>query len=104
MLGPGLLETAYEAALAHELSLAGVEFRRQVHIAVSYKGQTLDVGFRADFIVEQRLIVELKAVDALLPIHTAQLITYLRLSGLRTGLLINFNAKTLTQGLRRISV
>lgn len=87
-LGPGLLESAYEECLCHELTLRGIPFHRQVSQPVTYKGVKLDCGYRLDLVVEDRLIVEVKAVDALHPIHTAQLLTYLKLSGHRVGLLL----------------
>jgi GxxExxY protein len=100
-LGPGLLESAYEECLAYEFSQAGISFKRQVPQPVRYKGRTLDCGYRLDFVVERRLVIELKAVEQILPIHEAQLITYLKLSGIHVGLLINFNVAVLKHGLRR---
>lgn len=100
-LGPGLLESAYEAALAHELSARGISYERQKAMPVRYKGFLLDVGYRLDFLVEDQVIVELKAVSEMHPIFEAQLITYLRLSGHRVGLLINFNVPRLKDGLIR---
>lgn len=102
-LGPGLLESAYERCLCHELSLAGLEFERQKALPVIYKGIQLDCGYRLDLVVEDRLILELKAVEMLLPIHSAQLLTYLKLSCLTLGLLINFNVPILKSGLKRIA-
>ena len=102
-LGPGLLESAYEHCLCYELSLAGLEFERQKPLPVVYKGVRLDCGYRLDVVVEDSLILELKAVETLLPIHTAQLLTYLKLSQLTLGLLINFNVPVLKSGLRRIA-
>ena len=102
-LGPGLLESVYEACLAHELAKRGISFRTQVTLPVRYDGVQLDAGFRVDLLVEDRVIVELKAVETLLPIHEAQLITYLKLSGLRLGLLLNFNVRLLREGMRRIA-
>ena len=101
-LGPGLLESAYEECLCHELSLAGVSFERQRPLPAHYKGVNLDCGYRLDLVVEQRLVVELKAVESLMPIHEAQLLTYLKLSGLTLGLLINFNVPVLKSGIMRI--
>jgi GxxExxY protein len=102
-LGPGLLESAYEECLCHELHLRGLSFERQVALPVSYKGLQLDCGYRIDLIVEQEVVVELKAIERLLPIHEAQLLTYLKISGKRVGLLLNFNVPLLTQGvIRRI--
>jgi GxxExxY protein len=89
-LGPGLLESAYEECLCWELGEAGLAARRQVPLPVVYKGVRLDLGYRFDVVVEDRLLLELKSVDKLLPIHEAQLLTYLRLSELKTGLLLNF--------------
>lgn len=103
VLGPGLMESAYEAALAHEFSSRGINFRRQLEMPVHYKGELIDVGYRIDMLVEDQVIVELKAVTELHSIFDAQLITYLRLSGRRVGLLINFNVPRLKDGiLRRI--
>ena len=100
-LGPGLLESAYEAALAHELALRGVRFARQKEMPVRYKGFLIEVGYRIDLLVEEQVVVELKAVTEMHPIYEAQLITYLRLSGLRVGLLINFNVPRLKEGIIR---
>jgi GxxExxY protein len=101
-LGPGLLESAYEECLCHELSSAGIAFERQKPLPVVYKSVKLDCGYRIDLVVAQKLIVELKTVETLLPIHEAQLLTYLKLSNLPVGLLINFNLPVLKQGLKRI--
>jgi GxxExxY protein len=103
-IGPGLLESAYECCLAHELALSGLNFERQRPIPVSYKGVFLECGYRLDFIVEGQLIVEIKAVEQLLPVHQAQLITYLRLTRLTSGLLVNFHAATIQRGLRRLTL
>jgi GxxExxY protein len=100
-LGPGLLESAYEACLCHELADAGISLRRQVPIPVRYKDVDLDCGYRADLVVEDAVIVEIKAVDRLAPLHQAQLLTYLKLANLTTGLLINFNTTVLKDGLKR---
>ena len=100
-LGPGLLESAYEAALAHELALRGVRFARQKEMPVRYKGFLIEVGYRLDLLVEDQVIVELKAVTEMHPIYEAQLITYLRLSNIRVGLLINFNVPRLKEGIIR---
>lgn len=100
-VGPGLLESAYHVCLAHELSLRGLDFEREKSLAIRYKGVELDQGYRLDFVVKERLVLELKAVEQLLPIHEAQIITYLRLATLPVGLLINFHAATLKAGLRR---
>lgn len=101
-LGPGLLESAYELALEHELLLRGYNVLRQKPVALVYRGKSLGDGFRLDLLVNDQLIVEVKAVDQLLPIYEAQLLTYLRLTNKRFGLLINFNEKTLKAGIRRV--
>ncbi len=101
-LGPGLLESVYEKALAFELGSRGVKVAAQVPVPVSYKGNALDCGFRIDLLVEDTVVVELKSVEALAPVHQAQLLTYLRLSGRRIGLLLNFNVPLLKQGIERI--
>ena len=102
--GAGLLESCYEQCLCHELTLRGIKFRRQVDMPVRYKGILLDCGYRIDLIVEERVVVELKSVDKLLPIHDAQLLTYLKLSGYRVGLLINFNVPLLVDGIVRRAI
>jgi GxxExxY protein len=101
-LGAGLLESTYSACLLHELRLTGLQFQHQVRLPVTYRGTTIDAGYRIDFLIENCVIVELKAVEKLLPLHTAQLITYLKLSGRNVGLLINFNVPHLKQGLKRV--
>jgi GxxExxY protein len=101
-LGAGLLESTYAACLLHELNLAGLRFQHQLRLPVRYQGATLEAGYRIDFLVENCVIVEIKAVEQLLPLHTAQLITYLKLSDRRVGLLINFNVAHLKQGLKRV--
>ena len=101
-LGPGLLESSYEQCLAHELSLAKIGFELQHPLPIDHKGILLDCGYRVDLLIEDTLILELKAVDALLPIHEAQLLTYLRLSGKRIGILINFNVELLKRGIKRM--
>ena len=100
-LGPGLLESAYEVALSKELSLAGLYYERQLLLPLNYKGVQLDCGFRIDLMIEKSVIVEIKAVESPLPIHEAQLLTYLRLADQRIGLLINFNVMQLREGIRR---
>lgn len=102
-LGPGLLESAYERCLAHELALRRLPFRRQMHLPIRYKGTQLDCGYRIDFVVADEILVEIKAVDGLQPIHMAQVLTYLKLTGLKTGLLVNFNVPILKKGLRRLT-
>jgi GxxExxY protein len=101
-LGPGLLESAYEECLCLELSRSGLRFQRQVHLPVQYKGLKLDCAYKMDVVVEESVIVEIKAVEELLPIHKAQILTYLRASGKRIGLLINFNVTKLKDGVRRV--
>ena len=101
-LGPGLLESAYEECLCHELACAGIAHRRQVNLPVTYKGHRLDMDYRLDVVVQECLVVEIKATEKLLPIHEAQVITYLRLSGIPVGLLLNFNAVVLKSGIRRL--
>ena len=103
-LGPGLLESVYELALMVEFGVAGIPARRQVEVPVSYRGRLLGTGFRADVIVGDCLLLELKAVEALAPIHTAQIITYLKLLGFKRGYLLNFNVPLLKDGIKRISI
>ena len=100
-LGPGLLESAYEKCLAYELSRANIEYRLQYPVPIAYKEVLLDCGYRIDVLVEDLLILELKSVEALLPIHEAQLLTYLKLARIKTGLLINFNVPLLKSGIKR---
>src|SRR5580698_3692118 len=100
-LGPGLLESAYEECLCHELHLRGIDFRRQIDLPVEYKGLKLDCGYRLDLIVHEEVVVELKCVERVLPVHEAQLLTYMLLTGKRVGLLINFNVPLLTKGITR---
>jgi hypothetical protein len=101
-LGPGLLENAYEECLCYELSKAGIRFERQKPLPLAYESVRLDCGYRIDLVIEDRLILELKTVDLLLPIHEAQLLTYLKLSRIPVGLLINFNVPVLIQGVKRL--
>ncbi|HTW70758.1 MAG TPA: GxxExxY protein [Acetobacteraceae bacterium] len=100
-LGPGLLESAYEECLCQELRDAGILFARQVVLPIIYKGRRLNFEYRMDVVVEPGLVLEIKSVASLLPLHDAQLLTYLRLSGHRVGLLMNFNAPVLKDGIRR---
>lgn len=100
-LGPGLLESAYEQCLCHELSLRKNPFERQLQLPVKYKGILLDCGYRIDLLVDKLVVVELKAIDRLAPVHDAQLLTHLRLGGWQAGLLINFNVELLVDGIRR---
>ena len=101
-LGPGLLESAYEVALAHELHLRGLAVRRQILLPVNYKGISLDDGYRIDLLVEESVLVEVKAVAALSPIHEAQLLTYLKFADKRLGLLLNFHSATMRSGTKRV--
>lgn len=101
-LGPGLLESAYRECLCHELKLKGIPFRREGSLPLNYKGMTLDGGYRLDLLVANTVLLELKAVAKLLPIHEAQLLTYLRLQSLQIGLLINFNVAVLRNGIKRL--
>ena len=101
-LGPGLLESAYEACLCYELSQKGMLFKRQVSLPLSYKGVRLDCGYVMDLVVDDLVIVELKTVEKLLPIHEAQLITYLKLYGRSVGLLMNFNVALMKSGIKRL--
>ena len=101
-LGPGLLESAYEECLSRELYLRNIPFSRQKEIPVEYKGCKLDCGYRLDLVISNQIVLELKAVDRLEPIHKAQLLTYLKLAELKIGLLINFNVPVLKDGIRRM--
>ena len=103
-LGPGLLESVYEAAMNIELRMRGLNAARQVEVPMFYKGESLGSSYRVDLLVERELVVELKAVDRLAPVHTAQLLTYLRLLKVPTGLLINFNHAQLRQGIKRVAL
>ena len=102
VLGPGLLESAYEESLCRELSLRNIAFERQVSLPIEYKGVKLDCGYRVDLVVERSVVVELKTVESLLPIHEAQLLTYLKLSKLKVGLLLNFNVALMKDGVKRL--
>ncbi|SFO28653.1 GxxExxY protein [Algoriphagus ornithinivorans] len=101
-LGPGLLESSYEACLAYELEFQGLYFRQQVLLPVVYKEKKLDAGYRIDLLVEERVVVEIKSIEDFNPIHLAQILTYLRLSNLKLGLLLNFNVSRLTDGIKRV--
>ena len=103
-LGPGLLESIYEKALLLELAECGLKAQAQIEIKVGYRGKDLGVGFRADIVVEDRLLLELKAVEKLVNIHTAQLITYLKFLNIKRGYLFNFNEKLLKNGIKRVSI
>ncbi|MBI5307889.1 MAG: GxxExxY protein [Planctomycetes bacterium] len=100
-LGPGLLENTYKQCLAYELSQAGINFKIEVELPVKYKNILISCGYRIDLLIEDTLIIELKSVDKILPIHEAQLLTYMKLSGIKTGLLINFNEMLLKDGIKR---
>ena len=103
ILGPGLLENTYEECMCHELTLRRCPFERQKALPIEYKGNKLDCGYRIDLVVAEIVVVELKACENLLPIHEAQLLTYLKLTGIRLGLLINFNVPLLKAGIKRIA-
>ena len=102
-LGPGLLESVYETCLCHELGLRGIEHQRQALLPITYKGVSIDAGLRLDVVLPEKLVLELKSVESLQPIHEAQLLTYLRLSRIRCGLLINFNVRLLKDGIKRLA-
>jgi GxxExxY protein len=102
-LGPGLLEAAYEECLCRELDLRGVPFQRQVPLPITYKGISLDCSYRLDLLVDGRVVVEIKAIETLLPIHDAQLLTYLRLGDWKISLLINFNMPLIKDGIHRLA-
>lgn len=102
VLGPGLLESSYEKCLSHEFKLRGVQFEKQVPLPIKYKGVSLNTGYRLDLLVDNKIVVELKAVNRLEPIHEAQLLTYLKLGCWNVGLIINFNVPVLKAGIKRI--
>jgi GxxExxY protein len=104
LLGPGLLESAYEECLYYELNASGFMVLKQVPMPLVYKGKKLDIGYRIDLLVDEKIIIEVKSVDALIPVHMAQIMTYLKLSGCRIGLLINFNVSFLKDGIKRIII
>lgn len=101
-LGPGLLESAYQACFAHELSLRGVAYQKELPVPLNYKGIRIEAGFRADVVIDQKLLIEFKAVEQVLPVHKAQVITYLKLMRLPLGLLINFNEVLIKHGIQRV--
>jgi GxxExxY protein len=103
-LGPGLLESVYETCLTHELGNRGIRFERQPALPIMYDGVKIDGGLRLDFLIEKCIIVELKAVEQLLPVHKAQVLTYLKLAGLRLGLLVNFNVTLIRDRIKRIAL
>ena len=100
-LGPGLLESTYEQCLAREMDISGIAFKLQSPLPVEYKGIKLDCGYRVDMLIEDKLIVELKSVEKTLPIHEAQILTYMKLANIQVGLLINFNVERLKEGIKR---
>ena len=102
-LGPGLLESAYEECLCHELKLRGIQFERQVELPIEYKGTKMNCGYRMDIVADDQLILELKSCEVLHPIYEAQLLTYLRLTSTKVGLLINFNVAVLKEGIKRLA-
>lgn len=101
-LGPGLLESAYEECLCYELVLADIPFERQMTLPVAYKGVQLECGYRLDLLVEKTVVVEIKSIERILPVHEAQLLTYLRLTGVNVGLLVNFHSSVLMNGVKRM--
>lgn len=103
-LGPGLMESVYEACMSHELATRRVPFKKQVAFPITYDGFRLDAGLRLDLLVADKIIVELKAVEAMLPLFESQLLTYLKLTGLRLGILVNFNVPLIKSGIKRIIV
>jgi GxxExxY protein len=102
-LRPGLLESTYEECLAHELTLRGIPFERQKPVPVRYKGLELECGYRLDILVDNHIILELKAVETILPVHQAQLLTYLKLTGCKIGILLNFNVAIMREGIKRLA-
>ena len=103
IIGPGLLESVYQECLGHELELRGIPFERRKDVTIDYKGTTLNSGYQLDFVVDNQLIVELKSCDGLQPIHETQLLTYLYLTGIKEGLLINFNVPILKEGIKTLA-
>ena len=101
-MGPGLMESVYEECLCYELNQLGLQFRRQLQLPILYKGIKLDCGYKMDLVVEDLIVLELKTVDRLIPVHSAQLLTYLKLSGKKVGLLLNFNEPVLKKGIKRL--
>ena len=101
-LGPGLLESTYEQCLAHELKCAKIPFRLQYPLPVNYNGVKIDCGYRVDLLVDNQVIVELKSVEKILPIHQAQLLTYMKLAGIKIGLIMNFNVRFMKNGIKRM--
>jgi GxxExxY protein len=101
-LGPGLLESVYEEVMCYELQKAGIAYTRQKGIAVVYYSIKMDLGFRADVVIENKLIIEIKSVELVAPVHAKQLLTYLRLTGMKLGLLVNFNVELIKDGIKRV--
>ena len=104
VLGPGLLENTYQECLARELSLRGIPFEKEKPLPVEYKEVRVDCGYRLDFLVDGSVVVELKSIEAILPVHEAQVLTYLKLTGCKLGLLVNFNVAVLKEGIRRLGL
>jgi GxxExxY protein len=104
VLGPGLLENTYQECLARELSLRGIPFEKEKPLPVEYKEVRVDCGYRLDFLVDGSVVVELKSIEAILPVHEAQVLTYLKLTGCKLGLLMNFNVAVLKEGIRRLGL
>lgn len=100
-LGPGLLESAYSECLSVEFADRGLKFEREVHLPVVFKGRRVDCGYRMDFVIERTIVLEVKALETVLPVHEAQLLTYLRISGMKLGLMLNFNVPLMKQGIYR---
>ena len=103
-LGPGLLESAYTTCLCRELDLSGIAYEKERPLPIDYKGTKLECGYRLDLLIDHQLIVELKTCESIQPIHEAQLLTYLKLTGIKTGLLMNFNVPILKRGIKRLSL
>ena len=101
-LGPGLLESAYEQCFCTEIASRGLSFERQVHLPVHYKGSLVECGYRLDVVVDNLVVIEIKSVSKLEPVHVAQLLTYLKLSGMKLGFLLNFNSSLMKNGIRRV--
>lgn len=101
-LGPGLLESAYEKCLMKEFELSQIPFRSQVDLSLEYKGIKVDAGYRIDLVVDEKVIIELKAVESIIPVHEAQLLTYMKLTGIRVGMIMNFHVPVLKDGIKRM--
>jgi GxxExxY protein len=101
-MGPGLFESVYETAICFELEKLGIKYRRQADIAVNYENVKMDLGFRCDFIIEEKVIIEIKSIETISPLHQKQLLSYLKLTNIKLGLLVNFNITLIKNGIRRI--